>query len=79
MFFRTVVALVNACRDIGARMAMTVSRTPAIGKARKSDYQLSDQLSASPAILNAIHSAAGVGVKDLPVTPKRVWTLLTGG
>lgn len=29
-----------------------------------------------PAILNAIHSAAGVRVKDLPATPERVWTLL---
>jgi CO/xanthine dehydrogenase Mo-binding subunit len=30
----------------------------------------------TPAILNAIHAAAGIRVKELPATPERVWRLL---
>jgi CO/xanthine dehydrogenase Mo-binding subunit len=30
----------------------------------------------APAILNAIHAAAGIRVKDLPATPEAVWKLL---
>ncbi|MDO8944138.1 MAG: molybdopterin-dependent oxidoreductase, partial [Desulfobacterales bacterium] len=30
----------------------------------------------TPAILNAIHSATGIRVKELPATPERLWTLL---
>lgn len=30
----------------------------------------------APAILNAIHTAAGIRVKELPATPERLWTLL---
>ena len=30
----------------------------------------------APAILNAIHTAAGVRVKELPATPERIWTIL---
>ena len=30
----------------------------------------------APAILNAIHTAAGIRVKDLPATPEAVWKLL---
>jgi CO/xanthine dehydrogenase Mo-binding subunit len=31
----------------------------------------------APAILNAIHAAAGIRVKDLPVTPEALWKLLS--
>jgi CO/xanthine dehydrogenase Mo-binding subunit len=30
----------------------------------------------TPAILNAIHSATGIRLKELPATPERLWTLL---
>jgi CO/xanthine dehydrogenase Mo-binding subunit len=33
-------------------------------------------LPTTPAILNAIHAAAGIRVKELPATPERVWRLL---
>ncbi len=32
----------------------------------------------APAIINAIHAAAGVRVKELPATPEKLWRLLRG-